>query len=135
MFFGHAIRPASGVPQLGVVLGQSGHLLFEKVVYIPHSGVQVVLVGGAAQRLDQTAQLLQFSFGARAQILVVLQEHLQMRVLSKHRVAGESREEHFVHCHGFLESRQILPAGNREVNQGVNTVIVLLTPQAPASFW
>lgn len=101
----HLVGAHGGLLQVAVVLRQGVHLLLEEVVDVADGGVQVVLVGGAAQRLDQAAQLLKAPLGPRAQILVELQEHMQVLVISKHGMTSQAGQENLMHRHSLLERR------------------------------
>lgn len=112
MLFSHLIGPYGGLFELVVVFGERVHLLFEEIVDVPDRRVQIVLVCGATEGPDQAAPMLEAAAWTGAEILVELQEDVQVAVFLEDAVARQTRQEHLVHCDGFLEGSQVFAGRN-----------------------
>lgn len=88
-----------------MVLINAIHLLVEELVNVSDCGAKVVLVGGTAERAHQASELLQAPSRPRAQVLIELEEHLQVLVVSEHCMRRQPSQEHLVHCYRLLECR------------------------------
>lgn len=103
VLFRHAIRSHGRLFEVRIVVGEKLQFVLEKVIHIANGGAQIDLVGGLAEATDQPAEKVELLARFRAQILIVLEKHLQMLVGAEGGMGGQSRQEYLVHGDRFLE--------------------------------
>uniref|UniRef100_A0A2M3ZNN6 Putative secreted peptide n=1 Tax=Anopheles braziliensis TaxID=58242 RepID=A0A2M3ZNN6_9DIPT len=108
VLIGHLFRAQCRFLQVRMILPQEGQLSLEEIVHIFHRGPQIDLVRRFAQVFHQPTEDVDLFLHFRAQILIVHEKHLQMGVLPKDGMGGETRQKHLMHGDRLFEGGQIL---------------------------
>lgn len=91
VLLGHAIGAGGRLLQVRIVFGQELQFVLEEIVHIAHSGAQIDLVGCLAEAAHKAAEQVELLAWLGAQILIVLEEHLQVLVIAERWMSGQSR--------------------------------------------